>query len=61
VDEKKCERRQQRRTLEELVYAIFYSYTFYVDAKGRRCEPEQAVDYLLALRDEFQAGGTKEH
>lgn len=55
VDEKKCERRQQRRTLEEVFYAIFFSNTFYLDGQGRRCEPEQAVEYLLTLRDEFEA------
>lgn len=60
VDEKNCARRHQHRTLEEVVYAIFFSNTYYLDEQGRRCEPEQAVDYLLALRDEFQASGSQD-
>lgn len=57
TDYQRCSRRRVRRTLEELVHAIYCLYTVYVDANGRRCEPEQAIDYLLALREEFAAGG----
>lgn len=53
IDHQKCERRQQQRTLQELAYAIYFIYTVYVDAQGIRCQPEQAINYLLALRDEF--------
>lgn len=53
IDYQKCERRKQNRTLQELVYAIYFIYTIYIDEQGYRCTPEQAIDYLLKLRNEF--------
>ena len=53
IDYQKCERRDQCRTIEDLVYVIYCKYTIYIDPNGRRCEPEHAIDYLLALRDKF--------
>lgn len=53
-DRQKCERRTNTRTLEEVFYIAYIMYTYYVNPdKKCRCEIEEAMDYLLKLRDEY--------
>lgn len=54
IDYQKCERRTNKRTLEELFYIAYIMYSHYVNPdKKCRCEIEEAMDYLLKLRDEY--------
>ena len=53
-DRQKCERRTNTRTLEEIFYIAYIMYTYYVNPdKKCRCEIEEAIDYLLKLREEY--------
>ncbi|MBO6273446.1 glycosyltransferase [bacterium] len=53
-DRQKCERRTNTRTLEEVFYIAYIMYSYYVNPdKKCRCEIEEAMDYLLKLRDEY--------
>ena len=53
-DRKKCKRRTTTRTLEEIFYIAYIMYSHYVNPdKQCRCEIEEAMDYLLKLRDEY--------
>lgn len=55
-DRQKCERRTNTRTLEEVFYIAYIMYSYYVNPdKQCRCEIEEAMDYLLKLRDEYFA------
>ncbi len=54
-DRQICERRTNTRTLEELFYIAYIMYTYYVNPDRKcRCEIEEAMDYLLNLREEYQ-------
>lgn len=54
VDEQKCTRRTNKRTIEELFYIAYIMYSHYVNPdKKCRCEIEEAMEYLLNLRDEY--------
>lgn len=54
IDEQRCERRTNTRTLEEIFYIAYIMYSHYVNPdKKCRCEIEDAMDYLLRLRDEY--------
>ena len=56
-DKLKCERRTNKRTVEEIFYIFYIMYTHYVNPdKQCRCEIEEAMDYLLKLRDEYFNG-----
>ena len=53
-DEQSCERRTNKRTLEEIFYITYIMYSYYVNPdKGCRCEIEEAMDYLLQLREKY--------
>lgn len=53
-DRQKCERRTNTRTLEEVFYIAYIMYSYYVNPdKKCRCEIEEAMDYLLKLREEY--------
>lgn len=53
-DRQKCERRTNTRTLEEVFYIAYIMYSYYVNPeKECRCEIEEAMDYLLKLREEY--------
>ena len=53
-DRQKCVRRTNTRTLEEVFYIAYIMYSYYVNPdKKCRCEIEEAMDYLLKLRDEY--------
>ena len=53
-DEQVCERRTNKRSLEEIFYLAYIVYTHYVNPeKGSKCEIEEAIDYLLELRKEY--------
>lgn len=53
-DRQKCERRTNTRTLEEVFYIAYIMYSYYVNPEKKcRCEIEEAMDYLLKLRDEY--------
>jgi len=53
-DRQKCERRTNTRTLEEIFYITYIVYSFYVNPKtNSKCEIEEAIDYLISLRDEY--------
>ena len=52
TDEVTVERRNQARSLEQVVAAALIAYTRYVDpVMGRACTAEQALERLIALRD----------
>lgn len=53
-DRQKCERRTNKRSLEELFYIAYIMYSYYVNPDtGKQCEIEEAMDYLLKLREEY--------
>ena len=53
-DKQICERRTNKRSLEEVFYIAYIMYTYYVNPdKKCRCEIEDAIEYLLKLRDEY--------
>ncbi len=60
-DRQKCDRRTNTRTLEEIFYITYIVYSYYVNPKTQsKCEIEEAMDYLLELRDEhFKNRGLK--
>ncbi len=54
IDDQKCERRTNRRTLEEVFYIAYIIYSHYINPEKKcRCEIEDAMEYLLKLRDEY--------
>ena len=54
VDDQKCERRTNTRTLEEMFYIAYIMYSYYVNPETKvQCEIEDAMDYLLKLRGEY--------
>lgn len=54
IDSQKCERRTNKRTLEEVFYIAYILYSYYVNPdKNCRCEIEEAMEYLLKLRGEY--------
>lgn len=54
IDSQKCERRTNKRTLEEVFYIAYIVYSYYVNPdKNCRCEIEEAMEYLLKLRGEY--------
>ncbi len=53
-DEQTCERRTNTRTLEEIFYIAYILYSYYVNPlTGKRIEIEDAMEYLLNLREEY--------
>lgn len=53
-DDQICPRRNNTRTLEELFYITYIMYSYYVNPEtGKRCEIEEAMDYLLKLREKY--------
>ena len=55
-DEQVCTRRSNKRSLEEIFYFAYILYSHYVNPDtGKRCEIEEAMDYLLSLRDEYNS------
>ncbi len=53
-DKQRCPRRTNKRTLEELFYIFYIVYTHYVNPDANAvCEIEDAIEYLLKLRDEY--------
>lgn len=56
IDDQKCERRTNTRTLEEMFYIAYIMYSYYVNPETKaQCEIEEAMDYLLKLRGEYFA------
>ena len=54
IDYQKCERRTNKRSLEELFYITYIIYSYYVNPdKKDVCEIEDAIDYLIKLRKEY--------
>ena len=50
----KCERRTNKRSLEEIFYLAYIEYSNYINPEKKcRCEIEEAMDYLLKLREEY--------
>lgn len=53
-DEQVCERRTNKRSLEEIFYLTYIVYSHYINPETKqRCEIEEAMDYLLKLRKEY--------
>lgn len=53
-DRQICPRRNVKRTLEEIFYAAYISNTIWVNPeKKSQCEIEEALDYILKLREEY--------
>lgn len=56
-DRQKCERRKNLRSLEEIFYITYIIYTYWVNPKtGKQCEIEEALDFLIQAREEFNNG-----
>lgn len=56
IDAQKCSRRTAKRTLEEIFYIAYIKNTLYVDPVNKqRCSLDRAIDYLIELRDEYDA------
>ena len=54
TDEQKCQRRTNTRTLEEIFYITYIMYSYYINPeKMCRCEIEEAMDYLINMRNEY--------
>lgn len=54
IDYQKLDRRNNTRSLEEIFYIAYILYSHYVSPKtGKVCEIEEAMDYLLELREEY--------
>jgi capsular polysaccharide export protein len=53
IDYLQCGRRTRIRTLNELVYIIYGLYTRYAGPNGETWQAEDAIDYLLQLREEY--------
>lgn len=59
-DEQKCVRRTNKRSIEEIFYLAYIVYTHYTNPETqKKCEIEEAMDYLLRLREEFWASYIK--
>lgn len=53
-DRQICARRIRKRSVEEIFYIAYIMYSKYVNPKtGITCEIEEAIDYLLELREEY--------
>ena len=53
-DKIKCSRRNRKRTVEEVFAITYLKYCFYVNPEtGKRCEIEEAIDYIIKKREEF--------
>jgi capsular polysaccharide export protein len=53
-DRQACSRRNKQRTLEEIFYITYIMYSRYINPKSKSiCEIEEAIDYLLEIREEF--------
>lgn len=54
-DEQICERRTNKRSLEEIFYLAYILYSYYINPETKQvCEIEDAMDYLLDLREEYR-------
>lgn len=54
IDAQHNERRNNTRTLEEVFYIAYILYSIYVNPDTNSvCEIEDAIDYLLKIRDEY--------
>ncbi|MFC1467902.1 capsule biosynthesis protein [Verrucomicrobiota bacterium] len=52
-DRVKCERRTKTRSLEEVFYFAYIEYAKYMNPNtGKLCKIEEAIDYLVAKRDQ---------
>lgn len=52
-DNIKLDRRTNKRTLEEIFYITYIEYSYYVNPNtGKQCEIEEAMEYLINLRNE---------
>ncbi len=53
-DEQICDRRTNTRSLEEIFYITYILYTHYINPETKQsCELEEAMEYLLKLREEY--------
>lgn len=52
-DRQPIARRFRQRSLEECVHFIYFAYQHYKNLAGDWCPPEDAVDIILALRDQY--------
>jgi capsular polysaccharide export protein len=48
-------RRTRHRSLDEIVFFIYFVYQKYKNLQGEWCPPEEAVQILLSLREKFAA------
>lgn len=56
-DFQKCERRNNKRTVEELFYITYIMYSYYVNPVARKkCEIEEAMNYLIQSRKLYFEG-----
>lgn len=55
IDYQNYPARSRRRSLDEMVYFIYFVYQRYKNAAGSWCPPEEAVSALIALRDAYLA------
>ncbi len=54
IDEQTCSRRTNKRSLEEVFYITYILYSYYINPETQKeCEIEEAMDYLLKLREDY--------
>ena len=55
IERQKLSRRTNKRTLEEVFYIAYIMYCKYYNPKTNKpCEIEEAIDYLIELREEYK-------
>lgn len=52
-DRENFPRRTQQRSLDEILYCLYFTYQKYKNLNGEWCTAEEAVDVLLRLRDQY--------
>jgi capsular polysaccharide export protein len=52
-DRTECKRRQRVRTIEELVYIIYFMYTRYIDTDGNPSTPDDFLNHLIKLKRKY--------
>ena len=54
IDYQQLNRRTNKRSVEEMFYIAYIMYSWYVNPEKKcKCEIEEAMDYLLKLRNEY--------
>jgi capsular polysaccharide export protein len=52
-DRQAVPRRARHRSLDEVVYFLYFAYQHYKNLEGEWCRPENAVDIIIKLREQY--------